>query len=70
MIQSNEQSIFYSGDSGYFKGFKEIGHKYEPLERITTLARIADIEGLTPIIGEPIDITSDVSYQALWHGLN
>jgi len=125
VIQSNEQSIFYSGDSGYFKGFKEIGHKYgpfdltiietgaydkdwpdvhmtpeqslqahidvkgkkmlpahngtfdlafhpwyEPLERITTLGRNTDIDVLTPIIGEPIDITSDVSYQPWWHGLN
>jgi L-ascorbate metabolism protein UlaG (beta-lactamase superfamily) len=125
VIKSNEQSIFYSGDSGYFKGFKEIGQKYgpfdltiietgaydknwpdvhmtpeqslkahidvkgnkmlpahngtfdlafhpwhEPLERITTLGKNADIDILTPIIGEPIDVSSGASYQPWWQELN
>ncbi|HET7793909.1 MAG TPA: MBL fold metallo-hydrolase [Rhizobacter sp.] len=28
VIQSGEQRIFYSGDSGYFKGFKAIGERF------------------------------------------
>ena len=30
VIQFNQQSVFFSGDSGYFAGFKEIGNKYGP----------------------------------------
>jgi L-ascorbate metabolism protein UlaG (beta-lactamase superfamily) len=30
VIKINNKSIFFSGDSGYFKGFKEIGNKYGP----------------------------------------
>lgn len=32
VIQSAEHKIFFSGDSGYFKGFKEIGNKYGPFD--------------------------------------
>ncbi|WP_440874206.1 MBL fold metallo-hydrolase [Thalassotalea sp. PLHSN55] len=32
VIKSAEQSIFYSGDSGYFDGFKTIGEKYGPFD--------------------------------------
>jgi len=32
VIQSGEQRIFFSGDSGYFKGFKEIGDQYGPFD--------------------------------------
>ena len=28
VIQSGEQRIFYSGDSGYFKGFRDIGERF------------------------------------------
>ncbi|MDM0013029.1 MBL fold metallo-hydrolase [Variovorax sp. J22P168] len=28
VIQSGDQRIFYSGDSGYFKGFREIGERF------------------------------------------
>ncbi len=125
VLKSNKQSIFYSGDSGYFNGFKEIGEKfgpfdltiietgaydkhwpdvhmmpeeslqahidlkgvkmlpahngtfdlafhpwYEPLERITTLGWSDGVDILTPVIGEPIDVTSGASYQLWWQGLN
>ena len=125
VIQTDEQSIFYSGDSGYFEGFKEIGQKYgpfdltiietgaydkdwpdvhmtpeqslqahidvrgekmlpahngtfdlafhpwyEPLERITALGRDADIDVLTPLVGEPINVASAASYEYWWRGLN
>lgn len=43
---------------------------YEPLERITTLGKNADIDVITPIIGEPIDVTSNQSNQLWWQGLN
>lgn len=32
VIKSSDTSLFYSGDSGYFSGFKEIGDKYGPFD--------------------------------------
>jgi L-ascorbate metabolism protein UlaG (beta-lactamase superfamily) len=32
VIQSGEQRIFFSGDTGYFKGFQEIGDKFGPFD--------------------------------------
>ncbi|WP_284243792.1 MBL fold metallo-hydrolase [Thalassotalea insulae] len=32
VIQGNESNLFYSGDSGYFSGFKTIGDKYGPFD--------------------------------------
>ncbi|RAS66387.1 L-ascorbate metabolism protein UlaG (beta-lactamase superfamily) [Vibrio diazotrophicus] len=32
VIRSSKKSIFFSGDSGYFSGFKEIGNKYGPFD--------------------------------------
>ena len=32
VIKTAKQSLFFSGDSGYFKGFKEIGEKYGPFD--------------------------------------
>ena len=124
-IKNQNKSFFYSGDSGYFDGFKEIGEKYgpfdltiietgaydknwpdvhmtpeqslqahldvqgkkmlpahngtfdlafhpwyEPLERITALGRKADIDILTPIVGEPIDVITGASNLPWWRGLN
>lgn len=125
VIKSPKQSIFYSGDSGYFDGFKEIGEKhgpfdltivetgaydkdwpevhmtpeeslqahidvkglkmlpahngtfdlafhpwYEPLERITSLGEKNNIEVITPIIGETVDIKTNNSQNKWWQGLN
>lgn len=30
VIKTNQHAVFFSGDSGYFAGFKEIGNKYGP----------------------------------------
>lgn len=125
VLKSNEQTIFYSGDSGYFDGFKAIGEKYgpfdltiietgaydkdwpevhmtpeqslqahidvkgkkmlpahngtfdlafhpwyEPLARITTLGDENNINVITPIIGETIDIKTNNSQEKWWQGLN
>jgi L-ascorbate metabolism protein UlaG (beta-lactamase superfamily) len=32
IIRNNDHSIYYSGDTGYFDGFKEIGDKYGPFD--------------------------------------
>ena len=32
VIQGREDTIFFSGDSGYFPGFKQIGDKYGPFD--------------------------------------
>jgi len=32
VIEHHKQSIFFSGDSGYFNGFKEIGERYGPFD--------------------------------------
>ncbi|MCL4144586.1 UNVERIFIED_CONTAM: hypothetical protein GTU68_002423, partial [Idotea baltica] len=32
IVKTNDKSIFFSGDSGYFPGFKEIGEKYGPFD--------------------------------------
>ncbi|WP_281830698.1 MBL fold metallo-hydrolase [Vibrio nigripulchritudo] len=32
VIQSEQRNLFFSGDSGYFKGFKEIGDKFGPFD--------------------------------------
>lgn len=32
VIKSNDVNLFFSGDSGYFTGFKEIGDKYGPFD--------------------------------------
>jgi len=125
VIKSEQQSLFYSGDSGYFEGFKQIGklhgpfdmtiietgaydkdwpdvhmtpeeslqahldvggkkmlpaHNgtfdlafhawYEPLERISQLGQQARVDVITPIIGEPVDITSNASKLPWWRNLN
>jgi len=43
---------------------------YEPLERITALATINNIDIITPIVGEPIDISATKSQTKWWSGLN
>ncbi|WP_372076323.1 MBL fold metallo-hydrolase [Vibrio amylolyticus] len=32
VIKSNDRNIFFSGDTGYFSGFKEIGERYGPFD--------------------------------------
>ena len=32
VIRNKEHSLFFSGDTGYFEGFKEIGEKYGPFD--------------------------------------
>lgn len=32
VIKSNDTRVFFSGDTGYFNGFKEIGEKYGPFD--------------------------------------
>ncbi|RCX00925.1 MBL fold metallo-hydrolase [Marinomonas foliarum] len=32
VIKTPQESVFFSGDSGYFSGFKEIGDKYGPFD--------------------------------------
>ena len=32
MILHGDQRLFFSGDSGYFKGFKEIGERFGPFD--------------------------------------
>ena len=32
VIRTPQHSVYFSGDSGYFKGFKEIGEKYGPFD--------------------------------------
>ena len=32
VIRTDESNIFFSGDSGYFSGFKTIGEKYGPFD--------------------------------------
>lgn len=32
VIKSQDQSLYFSGDSGYFDGFKQIGEKYGPFD--------------------------------------
>lgn len=121
----DHQSIFYSGDSGYFAGFKEIGERlgpfdltiietgaydkdwpdvhmtpeqslqthidvggkkmlpahngtfdlafhawYEPLVKITELAQNNNVDLITPIVGEPVNIKTSQSNIAWWEGLN
>ena len=125
VIKTEQQSIFYSGDTGYFDGFKEIGEKYgpfdltiietgaydkdwpdvhmtpeqsmqahldvkgvkmlpahngtfdlafhawyEPLERISALAKSAEVDLVTPIVGEPVQLTEAREFSSWWRGLN
>lgn len=32
VIIDNDLRVFFSGDTGYFDGFKEIGHRYGPFD--------------------------------------
>ncbi|WP_419571953.1 MBL fold metallo-hydrolase [Rheinheimera sp.] len=32
VIESSQQRVFFSGDSGYFKGFSEIGRRFGPID--------------------------------------
>ena len=32
VIKGTKESIYFSGDSGYFEGFKKIGEKYGPFD--------------------------------------
>ena len=32
VVKSDERSFYFSGDSGYFSSFKDIGHKYGPFD--------------------------------------
>lgn len=123
--QDAQQSVFYSGDSGYFDGFKEIGEKYgpfdltiietgaydkdwpevhmtpeqslqahidvrgkkmlpahngtfdlafhawyEPLDRISELAQSNNVDLITPIVGEVINVKTTHSQNKWWQGLN
>ncbi|MDU0355930.1 MBL fold metallo-hydrolase [Paraglaciecola aquimarina] len=125
VIKNQDNSLFYSGDSGYFDGFAEIGKQYgpfdltiietgaydkdwpdvhmtpeqslqahldvrggkmlpahngtfdlafhpwhEPFERIVDLAKQFQVDIITPIVGEPIDIKENNSRVAWWRGLN
>jgi L-ascorbate metabolism protein UlaG (beta-lactamase superfamily) len=125
VIKADKQSLFYSGDSGYFDGFKQIGEQfgpfdmsiietgaydkdwpdvhmtpeqslqahidvqgkkmlpahngtfdlafhpwYEPLESIVALGKTANVDVITPIVGEAIDIVDADSYEHWWKGLN
>ncbi|USD67050.1 MBL fold metallo-hydrolase [Vibrio sp. SCSIO 43136] len=121
VIQSRERNIFFSGDSGYFKGFKQIGDKYgpfdltmvetgaynelwrdihmmpeesmqahldlrggvmmpihngtfdlslhdwyEPLERISELAKLHDVEVLTPVFGQSVKLEQAHASSYAW----
>lgn len=121
VIQSDKQNLFFSGDGGYFDGFKEIGEKYgpfdvtmietgayndlwadihmmpehsmqahldlkgkamlpihngtfdlslhdwfEPFERISTLAKENNVNLLTPVFGEAINLSSPMSFHTWW----
>ena len=35
VIKSSENNVYFSGDSGYFKGFKEIGDRFGPFHLTT-----------------------------------
>ncbi|MFD2512570.1 MBL fold metallo-hydrolase [Pontibacter locisalis] len=48
VIQGKEDKIFFSGDSGYFEGFKEIGEKYGPFD--VTLMENGQYNELWPTI--------------------
>lgn len=124
VIETTTDKIFFSGDSGYFDGFKEIGEKYgpfdltlvetgaynklwphihmmpeqslqahidlqgkwllpihnttfdlslhpwfEPLNRIATAAEDNDVQLVTPIIGERLDLAADPVDKRWWQGL-
>jgi len=43
---------------------------YEPLERITQLGQQGRVDVITPIIGEPVDITAIASKLPWWQNLN
>lgn len=121
VIQSDKRNLFFSGDSGYFSGFKEIGDKYgpfditmietgaynalwaeihmlpeqslqahidlrgkamlpihngtfdlalhdwyEPFERITQLAQEKNVNLLTPLFGQPVEIEQPSAMYAWW----
>ncbi|WED27791.1 MBL fold metallo-hydrolase [Vibrio sp. DW001] len=121
VIQSDRHNLFFSGDGGYFDGFKEIGEKYgpfdvtmietgayndlwadihmlpehsmqahldlkgkamlpihngtfdlsmhdwfEPFERITELAKQNNVNLLTPVFGDAIELDNPVSSYAWW----
>jgi L-ascorbate metabolism protein UlaG (beta-lactamase superfamily) len=121
VIQSSSKNLFFSGDGGYFSGFKEIGDKYgpfdvtmietgaynelwadihmmpehsmqahldlkgkamlpihngtfdlsmhdwfDPFEQITALAEKHNVNVLTPIFGQSIDLSHPLSRTAWW----
>ncbi len=125
VIQYNNQKIFFSGDSGYFEGFKSIGEKhgpfdvcliesgaydanwpfvhmqpaqsmqafidlqgkqlmpihnatfdlafhpwYEPLDRLTELAKAAAIDILVPKFGQVITVGQPPQSEQWWKELN
>ncbi|NUO20153.1 MBL fold metallo-hydrolase [bacterium] len=49
VIRTNARSIYFSGDSGYFEGFKEIGEKFGPFE-LTMIEMAAYHEELWPSV--------------------
>lgn len=49
VIRTKARSIYFSGDSGYFEGFKEIGEKYGPFE-LTMIEMAAYHEVLWPSV--------------------
>ncbi|SEK95141.1 L-ascorbate metabolism protein UlaG, beta-lactamase superfamily [Roseateles sp. YR242] len=121
VIEDDDMRVFFSGDTGYFDGFKAIGERFgsfdltlmetgaydarwpyvhmqpeqtlqahldlrgrrmmpihngtfdlamhrwqDPFERILALARLRDVELVTPIMGAPVDIEEPVPTQAWW----
>jgi L-ascorbate metabolism protein UlaG (beta-lactamase superfamily) len=122
VIESKDTKLFYSGDGGYFSGFKEIGQRlgpfdftlmetgayntlwqeihmtpeqslqahldlkgkyiipvhnatfdlavhdwFEPLERITALAKAQQVNVLTPRFGEMVLLKNPKKTMAWWH---
>lgn len=122
VIQSDKRNLYFSGDGGYFNGFKEIGDKYgpfdvtmietgayndlwadihmlpehsmqahldlkgkamlpihngtfdlsmhdwfEPFEKITELAKNNNVNLLTPVFGEEVNLADPISHYAWWH---
>ncbi|MCU4676887.1 MBL fold metallo-hydrolase [Catenovulum sp. 2E275] len=121
VIKTQQQSIYFSGDSGYFDGFKQIGQKYgpfdltlietgaydkdwpeihmtpaqsvqahldlqgrvmlpihngtfdlafhawyEPLEQAAAIAQEKNVELMTPVVGEVINLNKTADSQKWW----
>lgn len=77
VIRHADLNVFFTGDTGYFDGFKAIGEKYgtfdlglhpwrEPFDRIASLAAQRGVLLATPVMGQALSLKQPQAGPRWW----